>query len=181
MLVYLAAICSGAMLWLAPALTGRAAEAVTNRPLRSLFAGLGTAVAGIVGVPGIAAVVVLLSVVVWLVSLGGLALPVVLVGVSTELVWLATFIVAMGWIAHVVVALAAGRLAVPQWGAFAPIALAIGALSFLEAIPLLGPILGGLIALLGLGGLFSAIAGLESRSPEGRPHQVAPAEAVAAT
>ena len=153
------------LLWLVPAMVRRSHETARARPLPAVGVGL----LSLVGVPLviIAALVVVILVVILLAlaSLGQLAGFLLVGGIVVLTAAGLLFAFAAVFVAHVVVGLLIGGLVrEPRGRREELVAIAIGALVLvtLVALPVVGPLVGFLVVVLGLGAL--ALASWERRS-----------------
>ena len=153
---------AGLLLWLAPRLTRSSADTLQHRPLPALGVGLAGAIAGIAGVVVIAIVAVLLAVLFGLLTLGGLAGLSIATGFLAAGLLVLGLVVALGFLAHAVVGLWLGRLAVPDTGgswarALGAVAVGLAAIVVVTALPIVGGWAGMLIALFGFGALLLTV------------------------
>lgn len=157
----------------------RGVDRIRREPLPSLGAGL-VAIVGVV----VALIVAAVLVTVVAILLGVLELTTLagLVGVTGGLTVAASavlFAAALGFLAHVVVGLWLGHLAVgdvTSWTrAFGAAALGLAVIVLLSQIPLVGPLVRALVAILGLGALTLALWNQRRRQTTPTPQVPPPA------
>lgn len=163
------------LLWLVPNWTRRLADRVQARPLPSL----GWGVAGFVGFIALAIAIllatILLAVILGLLTLGGLIGLIILLGILAELALVLAFWISTGYLAQIIVSFLGGRLLLervrPNWAAGRVLPLIIGLILYviLRAIPILGPLVGLVVVLLGLGALSHRIWVTLRRRPDQPP------------
>ncbi len=148
------------LIWLASGWVRRVAGRVLDRPLASLGWGLLGFIAFFVLGIAILLVTILLAVIFGLLTLGGLVALIVVVGLLAEAVLALAFWVSTGYLAQIVVSFLAGLLVVeaiwPGRGTgqrVLPLVVGLILYVVLRAIPVLGPIVGLVVLLLGLGAL----------------------------
>jgi cytoskeletal protein CcmA (bactofilin family) len=149
------------MLWIAPGVLQRGAEAVRVHPLRSLGLGIGAAIAWPIAGALLFIAATIGTTITGVLTLGGL-LPLAVAGsVGLGLTWVGAALIAVGWMAQVVVAVAIGKQITK--GRF--LSLVIGLLVFVLArqIPAIGPVIGVGVAVVGLGALFLGTSQPEHR------------------
>jgi hypothetical protein len=147
------------LMWLAPGWTRRLADRVQTRPLPSL----GWGVLGFIGFVVLAIVIllatILLAVILGLLTLGGLVGLIVFLGILAEAVLVLIFLISTRYLAQIVVSFLVGRLILGRvqpdraTGRVIPLVVGLVLYAILRAIPVLGPIVGVVVALLGLGAL----------------------------
>src|ERR671917_1088860 len=147
------------LVWLAPGWIRRRAYTVLDRPLASLGWGLlGLAAFLILGMV-ILLVTILLAIVLGLLTLGGLVALIIVLGLLAEAALILAFWVSTNYLAQIVVSFLAGVLLVeavgPGRGRGRVLPLVVGVILYvlLRAIPVLGPLVGLAVVLLGLGAL----------------------------
>jgi hypothetical protein len=148
------------VIWLASGWIRRLAGRVLDRPLASLGWGLLSLIAFFVSGIGILLATILLAVIFGLLTLGGLVALIVVVGLLAEALLGLAFWVSTGYLAQIVVSFLAGLLIVeavrPGRGTgqrVLPLVLGLILYVVLRAIPVLGPIVGLVVVLFGLGAL----------------------------
>jgi cytoskeletal protein CcmA (bactofilin family) len=148
------------VIWLASGWIRRLAGRVLDRPLASLGWGLLSLIAFFVSGIGILLATILLAVIFGLLTLGGLVALIVVVGLLAEALLGLAFWVSTGYLAQIVVSFLAGLLVVeavrPGRGTgqrVLPLVLGLILYVVLRAIPVLGPIVGLVVVLFGLGAL----------------------------
>jgi hypothetical protein len=120
----------------------------------------------------------LLTIVLGLLTLGGLVALIVALGLLAEAALVLAFWISTGYLAQIVVGFVAGVLllesVLPGRGAGRVLPLVVGLVVYviLEAIPVLGSVVGLIVVLLGLGALFrwvwSTVRRGRTRPPAGR-------------
>jgi len=148
------------LIWLASGWVRRLAGRALDRPLASLGWGLLGLIAFFVLGIAILLVTILLAVIFGLLTLGGLVALIIVVGLLAEAVLGLAFWVSTGYLAQIVVSLLAGLLVVeavqPGRGTgqrVLPLVVGLVLYVVVRAIPVLGPIVGLVVLLLGLGAL----------------------------
>lgn len=167
----------GLLLLAAPRWTASLADLVRRRPLPSLGWGVIFLAVALVLAAAVVLATALGAAVFGLLTLGGLVAAVIAGGVLAELGLGLGVLLAAAYVAPVVVALAGGRLAVARGAAstgelsrgarFAALALGAVILVLAGLVPVLGPLVGILVLLLGLGALWMAAAGWVRRRRTG--------------
>ena len=147
------------LVWIAPGWIRRRAYTVLDRPLASLGWGL----LGLVSFPILGVVVllvtILLAIVLGLLTLGGLVVLIIVLGLLAEAALVLALWVSTGYLAQIVVSFLAGVLLVeairPGRGRGRVLPLVVGLILYvvLRAIPVLGPLVGLAVVLLGLGAI----------------------------
>jgi hypothetical protein len=149
------------LLWLLPSWTTRMSETVSQQPLPSLGWGVVAFGAVFVAVVGILFVSIVLAIIFGYLTLGGLAALFVFVGLVLNGALILSLIAFCAYIAEVVVGFVAGRWLLqrvqPAWAEqpLAPLALGIVLYVALRAIPVVGGLVALVVALLGLGALWT--------------------------
>ncbi|MEX5263339.1 polymer-forming cytoskeletal protein [Kocuria sp. CPCC 205231] len=157
-------------LWLLPRAVTGAARTLRARPWLSLGWGALTIAGTAVAVLAVLVVSILLAVALGWMTLAGLAAAVVTTAVVLDLVLVLGLVLAVALLAPVVVGFTAGGLLLrdraPVSFGKRVLALALGLLVYvlLRAVPFLGPVVGLLVALLGLGALVVWAWGAARRS-----------------
>src|SRR5918998_190798 len=147
------------LVWLAPGWIRRRAYTVLDRPLASLGWGLLGLIAFLVLGIVILLVTILLAIVLGLLTLGGLVVLIIVLGLLAEAALVLAFWISTSYLAQIVVSFLAGVLLVeavgPGRGRGRVLPLVVGLILYvlLRAIPVLGPIVGLAVVLLGLGAL----------------------------
>jgi cytoskeletal protein CcmA (bactofilin family) len=148
------------LVWLVPGWIRRLAGTVLDRPLGSLGWGLLGLIAFLVLGIAILLATILLAVIFGLLTLGGLVALCVVVGLLAEVVLGLVFWISTGYLAQIVVSFLAGLLFVeavrPGQGTgqrVLPLVVGLILYVILRAIPVLGPLVGLVVVLLGLGAL----------------------------
>src|ERR671917_1107280 len=151
------------LIWIAPNWIRRRAGTVLNRPLASL----GWGVLGLVAFLALGVAILLatlvLAVILGLLTLGGLVALIVVLGLLAEVVLVLAFWIFTNYLAQIVVSFLAGLLLVeavrPGRGSGRVLPLVIGLILYgiLRAVPVLGPLVGLAVVLLGLGTLLDWI------------------------
>jgi cytoskeletal protein CcmA (bactofilin family) len=145
------------LIWIAPNWIRRRAGTVLDRPLASL----GWGVLGLVAFLALGVVILLatlvLAVILGLLTLGGLVALIVVLGLVAEVVLVLIFWLSTNYLAQIVVSFLAGLLLVeavrPGRGSGRVLPLVVGLILYviLRAVPVLGPLVGLAVVLLGLG------------------------------
>jgi len=149
------------LMWLAPGWIRRRAYTVLDRPLASLGWGLLGLVAFLILGLVILLATILLAIVLGLLTLGSLVALIVILGLLAEAALVLAFWVSTGYLAQIIVGFLAGVLllesVLPGRAPRRVLPLVVGLIVYviLGAIPVLGPIVGLIVVLLGLGALFS--------------------------
>ena len=144
---------------LAPGWIRHRAHTVLDRPLASLGWGLLGLVAFLILGMAILLVTTLLAIVLGLLTLGGLVALIIILGLLAEGALVLAFWVSTGYLAQIVVSFLAGVMLVeavsPGRGRRRILPLVVGVILYvlLKAIPVLGPLVGLAVMLLGLGAL----------------------------
>lgn len=148
------------LLWLAPRWTQRLADTVEQRPLPSLGWGLLALGALVATAIGLLVVSIALAVMFGYLTLGGLAVLAVAIGLLMNGALALGAVAFMAYVAEIVVALMAGHWLLgrvqPSWAERPLAALALGLVLYvaLRAIPVFGGLLALLVSLLALGALW---------------------------
>jgi cytoskeletal protein CcmA (bactofilin family) len=148
------------LIWVAPNWVRRRAGTVLDRPLASLGWGVLSLVAFVILGLIILFVTLVLAIIFGLLSLGGLVAPIVVLGLLAEVILVLVFWISTNYLAQIIVSFLAGVLLVeavrPGRGSGRVLPLVVGLILYviLRAIPVLGPIVGLAVVLLGLGTLF---------------------------
>ena len=147
------------LVWIVPGWIRRRAYTVLDRPLASLGWGL----LGLVSFPILGVVVllvtILLAIVLGLLTLGGLVALLIVLGLLAEAALVLALWISTGYLAQIVVSFLAGVLLVeairPGRGRGRVLPLVVGLILYvvLRAIPVLGPLVGLAVVLLGLGAI----------------------------
>ena len=147
------------LVWIVPGWIRHRAYTVLDRPLASLGWGL----LGLVSFPILGVVVllvtILLAIVLGLLTLGGLVALIIVLGLLAEAALVLALWVSTGYLAQIVVSFLAGVLLVeairPGRGRGRVLPLVVGLILYvvLRAIPVLGPLVGLAVVLLGLGAI----------------------------
>ena len=147
------------LVWIAPGWIRHRAYTVLDRPLASLGWGL----LGLVSFPILGVVVllvtILLAFVLGLLTLGGLVALIIVLGLLAEAALVLALWISTGYLAQLVVSFFAGVLLVeairPGRGRGRVLPLVVGLILYvvLRAIPVLGPLVGLAVVLLGLGAI----------------------------
>jgi cytoskeletal protein CcmA (bactofilin family) len=147
------------LVWLAPGWLRRRAYTVLDRPLASLGWGLLGLIAFLVLGIVILLVTILLAIVLGLLTLGGLVVLIIVLGLLAEAALVLAFWISTSYLAQIVVSFLAGVLLVEavrpgrRRGRVLPLVVGLILYVLLRAIPVLGPIVGLAVVLLGLGAL----------------------------
>ncbi len=148
------------LLWLAPRFLSTLADTVQTRPLPSLGWGIVSVLFFIIALIVVVLVTIFLAVLLGIVTLGGLVPPVIGVGALADATLLVGFFIFVGYVAQVVVSYLAGRWIVARLrpgqepGRIWPFVIGLILFVILTAIPILGGLIGLIVALLGLGALW---------------------------
>jgi cytoskeletal protein CcmA (bactofilin family) len=148
------------LLWLAPAWTKRLADTVEARPLPSLGWGLVAFFAFIGAVLAALVLTIALAIVLGWLTLGGLVGMTLVLGLLLNAMLVTSYIAFVAYVAQIVVGYVAARWllrrAQPAWAERQVVPLALGVLLYvvLRAIPWLGPLVGIVVVLVGLGALW---------------------------
>ncbi|MDQ4034377.1 MAG: hypothetical protein M3153_00460 [Chloroflexota bacterium] len=150
-----------ALLWLLPRLLGSAANALRERPAASLGFGVLAFIGYLVLLVIAIVLIVVLAIVFGLLQLGALVVIDVVGGLLAIFVATFGFVVAVAFVADLVVGLGVARLVrrnaeTGWWGSFAMLALGVAAVVIITALPIIGGIAKVVVVLLGLGALFLA-------------------------
>ena len=147
------------LVWIVPGWIRRRAYTVLDRPLASLGWGL----LGLVSFPILGVVVllvtILLAIVLGLLTLGGLVALLIVLGLLAEAALVLALWISTGYLAQIVVSFLAGVLLVeairPGRGRGRVLPLVVGLILYvvLRAIPVLGPLVGLAVVVLGLGAI----------------------------
>ena len=162
----------GLLLLAAPGWLAGLAATVRERPLPSLGWGLVLLLAAVAACLLLALVIAFVAAILGFATLTGLAVATVALGVLAELGLAFVLVLACVYLSAIVVGLAGGRLALARDGEptrgrlFAALALGLVVLVLLGLVPYLGPLVGFLVLLLGLGALWLWVAGRLRRTPE---------------
>jgi hypothetical protein len=146
-------------MWLVPGWIRRRAYTVLDRPLASLSWGLLGLVAFLILGLVILLATILLAIVLGLLTLGSLVALIVVLGLLAEAALVLAFWISTGYLAQIFVGFLAGVLllesVLPGRGAGRVLPLVVGLIVYviLGAIPVLGPIVGLIVVLLGFGTL----------------------------
>jgi hypothetical protein len=174
---FLALILVGLLLmWAAPSWTRRLADTVQARPLASLGWGVVGFIIFIALTIAVLLATILLAVIFGLLTLGGVVLLLIGLGVLIEAVLVFAFLFSINYLAQIVVSFLVGLLLLgriqPERAAGRVLPLVVGLVLYviLRAIPVLGPLVGLIVVLFGLGAITSWIwAGLRRRPTEQPP------------
>ncbi|NLF02130.1 MAG: hypothetical protein GX601_14250 [Anaerolineales bacterium] len=156
-------ILGGLALWLIPTWLNRAADQAWSDPLLSLGLGLLVLIVGYVALFALAVLILIVSLLISLISVGGLAWPVFGIGLA---VWGLTFIafqLLVSWGSKLVVTYLVGRWLLGRISRdqkpSAVVALLLGVVIYviLRAIPILGWLVGAVATLIGLGAIWLLI------------------------
>jgi hypothetical protein len=159
------------LMWLAPASTRDLSEMVRTRPLPSLGWGILGFILYIALAIAILLATILLAVILGLLTLGGLVLLIIGLGVLAEIILALAFWISTGYLAQIVVSFLVGRLllerALPERATGRVLPLVVGLILYviLRAIPILGFIVALVVVLLGFGALCNWIWELFRRRP----------------
>ncbi len=151
------------LIWIAPNWIRRRAGTVLDRPLASL----GWGVLGLVAFLALGVAILLatlvLAVILGLLTLGGLVALIVVLGLLAEVVLVLALWIFTNYLAQIVVSFLGGLLLVeavrPARGSGRVLPLVVGLILYviLRAVPVLGPLVGLAVVLLGLGALLDWI------------------------
>ena len=147
------------LMWVVPNWTRRLADAIQARPLASLGWGVLGFIVFIALTIAILLATVLLAVIFGLITLGGMVLLIISLGVFAEAVLVLAFLISVGYLAQIVVSFLVGRLLLgrvqPNRASDRVLPLVIGLVLYaiLTAIPVLDFIVGLVVVLLGLGAI----------------------------
>ena len=156
------------LLWLAPWSLEGPAAALRRRPWISLGLGILALVGAILAVIAIILAMILLLFLFGLLGLGDLSALTVFTGVGGLVLLFFLLYVALGFLAHLVVALVVGRLVFREAGSgqrWAPLALGVLVVVVLTSLPAVGGWFGFVIVLLGLGAIVVALGSARRRTP----------------
>jgi cytoskeletal protein CcmA (bactofilin family) len=159
------------LVWVAPNWVRRRAGTVLDRPLLSLGWGLLGLIAFVALGVIILLVTLVLAVIFGLLTLGNLVVLIVGLGLLAEVVLVLAFWIFTNYVAQIVVSFLAGLLLVlaarPNRSSGRVLPLVVGLIVYvlLRAIPVLGPLVGLVVVLLGLGALFHWLWTKLRRSP----------------
>ena len=148
------------LLWIAPRWTGRLAESIRAKPLPTLGWGALSLGVFVVGILALAVAAILIGILVGYLTLGKLLGLVVVLGLFAEATWVAAFWLAVSFLAPIVVGLLLGKWLLKRTlpdradGRLLPLGLGLLVLAILTAIPYLGPFVGFVVVLLGIGALW---------------------------
>jgi cytoskeletal protein CcmA (bactofilin family) len=151
------------LLLLLPAPTAAAADMVRQRLLASLGMGVIGAVGFVIALVALMLVTGLVAVVLGLLTLGGLVALTVAAGVLAMLATSLFFFLSVFFVADAIVGLALGRLALRRGAELSrpadlgALALGVAVLAVVGVVPLLGPLVRLLTALVGLGALLQIL------------------------
>ncbi len=147
------------LVWIVPGWIRHRAYTVLERPLASLGWGLLGLVAFLILGIVVLVVTILLAIVLGLLTLGGLVALIIVLGLLAEAALVLAFWISTGYLAQIVVSFLAGVLLVeairPGRGRGRVLPLVVGLILYvvLRAIPVLGPLVGLAVVLLGLGAI----------------------------
>ncbi len=148
------------LIWVAPNWVRRRAGTVLDRPLASLGLGVLSLVAFVILGVVILLATLVLAIIFGLLSLGGLVALILGLGLLAEVILVLIFWISTNYLAQIIVSFLAGVLLVeavrPGRGSGRVLPLVVGLILYviLRAIPVLGPLVGLVVVLLGLGTLF---------------------------
>jgi cytoskeletal protein CcmA (bactofilin family) len=148
------------LLWLMPAWTRRMADSVEAKPLPTLGWGLVAFATFIAAVLGVLIVTIILAITFGYLTLGGLVAMIISLGMLANAALVIGYIGFVGYVAEIIIGYMAGRRLLqrtqPAWveKPMAPLALGVILYVILSAIPVLGTLVGLLVAVLGLGALW---------------------------
>src|SRR5918997_4326913 len=151
------------LIWIAPNWVRRRASTVLDRPLASLGWGVLGLVAFLALGVAILLATIVLAVILGLLTLGGLVALIVVLGLLAEVVLILAFWISTNFLAQIIVSFLAGLLLVeavsPGRGSGRVLPLVVGLILYviLRAVPVLGPLVGLAVVLLGLGALLDWI------------------------
>ena len=161
------------LVWVAPDWVRRRATTVLDRPLATFGWGVLGLVAFLALGLAILLATVVLAVVFGLVTLGGLVALIVGLGVLAKIILILALWISTNYLAQIIVGFLTGVLVVeavrPGRGSGLVLRLVVGLILYvvLRAIPVLGPIVGLAVVLLGLGTLFRWVWTTLRRRPTG--------------
>ncbi len=147
------------LMWVAPNWTRRLAETIQARPLASLGWGVLGFIIFIALAVAVLLATVLLAVIFGLLTLGGVVLLIIGLGVFAEIALVLAFSISVGYLAQIVVSFLVGRLLLervqPDRAAGRVLPLVVGLILYvvLTTIPVLGPLIGLVVVLLGFGAI----------------------------
>lgn len=170
-------------LWLAPRAMRSVERRLRTEPLGAFVWGLFGIVGFVVALVVLAILGVLLAIAFGLLGFGDLVALDLLLGAIAAGALSVAFAVAIGYLADAIVGLALGRLVAdeavePSWRPFAVLAVGAGVVVLLTSLPVVGPWLKLLVAILGLGAILAELYGRRRSQPS--PSSEPPAGAVAA-
>ncbi len=145
------------LLWVAPRFLRTLADTVQTRPLPSLGWGIVSVLLFIIALIVVVLVTIFLAVLFGVVTLGGLVPPIIGVGALADAALVVGFFIFVGYVAQVVVSYLAGRWIVARLrpgqepGRLWPFVIGLVVFVILTAIPVLGGLIGLIVALLALG------------------------------
>lgn len=148
------------LIWVAPNWVRRRVGTVLDRPLASLGLGVLSLVAFVILGVVILLATLVLAIIFGLLSLGGLVALILGLGLLAEVILVLIFWISTNYLAQIIVSFLAGVLLVeavrPGRGSGRVLPLVVGLILYviLRAIPVLGPLVGLVVVLLGLGTLF---------------------------
>jgi cytoskeletal protein CcmA (bactofilin family) len=148
------------LLWVVPAWTRRLSDTVQARPLPSLGWGLVAFVVFVATLIAILILTIMLAIIFGALTLGGLVAMIIGLSLTLNAALAIGSIAFLGYVAQIIVGSMAGRWLLertqPAWAEQPIIPLVLGLILYviLAAIPWLGPLVGLLVALLGLGALW---------------------------
>ena len=150
-----------ALLWLLPRLLGGAATALRERPAASLGFGALAFIGYVVLLVIAIILIVLLAIVFGLLQLGALVVIDVVGGLLAILVATFGFLLAVAFVADLVVGLGVARLIrrdpeTGWWASFGMLALGVAVVVIVTSLPIIGGVAKLLVVLFGLGALFLA-------------------------
>jgi cytoskeletal protein CcmA (bactofilin family) len=160
------------VVWLLPSFIRQSVDQLQTRPLPSLGWGLVTFFGFFLVIFLLILVVIAVSIILSLITLGGLFRSTVAVGSFTTFGFVLAFLIATAYISKILVSYWGGRLILtrlsPDWGdsRFWPLFVGLVIFVILAAIPYLGWLINFLVILFGLGALILLITKLMSRKPE---------------
>ena len=157
---FIALLLVGVLLaWAAPGwLTGRADQAIA-RPFMTLVWGLGVVVGVVTAMIAVAVLAAFVAILTGLLTLSGLVALTVVLAVTVDALLGLGLALTLGFAAPLVVGLAVGRRLLPERsvdglrGLIAPLAAGLALVVLLRAIPVLGPLVGLLVAIAGTGSI----------------------------
>ncbi len=148
------------LIWVAPNWVRRRVGTVLDRPLASLGLGVLSLIAFVILGVVILLATLVLAIIFGLLSLGGLVALILGLGLLAEVILVLIFWISTNYLAQIIVSFLAGVLLVeavrPGRGSGRVLPLVVGLILYviLRAIPVLGPLVGLVVVLLGLGTLF---------------------------